>query len=335
MAEHSNGLEINTLSNTEMSWKLGPRDFIFKYLKYLPWIIICSIIALVLGYLKIRYTTNIYTVTASMLIRDDKKSTTKDPRFDELFMNQGNMNLNNEIQILKSRPVLQRVAHDLGMQITYFNKGKVRASLSYPESPIKLETPKMADPTLGFSLAVTLLNDNKFTLGKSKTEITFGEPFTVGGNTCVLFRNQTFNMKYLSSPDFIIYYAPLNSVASAFLGNLSVVQIDNQATILTLTYQSENIDLGKDILNNLMAVYDSIIVEDKNKIANSTLRFIENRLDTVKQELNNTTGRVKNFTIDNAAYDVKEQSRKFMDGIEESSKNMSEFETKKIGRAHV
>src|SRR4249919_618489 len=102
MPELNNGTEENNLSNTEMSWKIGPREFIFKYLKYIPWVIVCSSIAFVLGWVKIRYTTNIFPVQASMLIKDEVKTPGSDTRFNEMFMGQKNSNLNNEIQILKS-----------------------------------------------------------------------------------------------------------------------------------------------------------------------------------------------------------------------------------------
>ncbi len=108
MPELVNGNDENKFSNTEMSWKIGPREFIFKYLKFIPWIILCSVIAYVLGWLKIRYTTNIYPVQASMLIKDEDKRQGGDERFDEMFLSQKSANLNNEIQILKSRPVIAK-----------------------------------------------------------------------------------------------------------------------------------------------------------------------------------------------------------------------------------
>ena len=45
MPEQLNGNDENKFSNAEMSWKIGPREFIFKYLKFIPWIILCSVIA--------------------------------------------------------------------------------------------------------------------------------------------------------------------------------------------------------------------------------------------------------------------------------------------------
>src|ERR1017187_7742156 len=108
-----------------------------------------------------------------MLIDDEHKGAGKDQRLDEMFLTQGSSNLNNEIQILKSRPVLQRVARDLGVQIRYYNKGKVRASLTYPDVPIRMEIPKLADQSVGFSIAVTLLGNDLFVLGKSTVKIPF------------------------------------------------------------------------------------------------------------------------------------------------------------------
>src|SRR5664279_3643558 len=174
MPEQSNGNEENNFSNAEMSWKIGPREFIFKYLKFIPWIIICSGIALFLSWLKIRYTTNIFPVQASMLIKDESKNLAGDQRFDAMFMNQQRSNLSNEIQLLKSRPVLQRVARDLDVQILYYNKGKIRMSLSYPEAAVRMEIPKLADPEAGFSFAITLVGNNQFILGKNPKKITFG-----------------------------------------------------------------------------------------------------------------------------------------------------------------
>src|ERR1700729_3647205 len=95
----------------------GPREFIMRYIKYMPWVLFSAILFGVLAYIKIRYTTPIYVVQSSLLIKNESSQMGgnggKDISFNELFMNQGTLNLNNEVEILRSRPVLQRVARDL------------------------------------------------------------------------------------------------------------------------------------------------------------------------------------------------------------------------------
>ena len=93
MSEASNGLANPQTVSNEMSWKLGPRDFLLKNLKYIPWIIICGALALVLAYLKIRYSTPIYFVQSSMLINNTGSGGGKEDRFDALMMTPGTENL--------------------------------------------------------------------------------------------------------------------------------------------------------------------------------------------------------------------------------------------------
>ncbi|HEV3251334.1 MAG TPA: hypothetical protein VGZ71_10310, partial [Puia sp.] len=120
----------------------------------------------------------------------------------------------------------------------------------------------------------------------------------------------------------------MSSLVGWFLSDLGVVQVDNQSTILSLSYKTENVELGKDLLNILMSVYDSLNIEDKNRIADNSLRFIDARLDTLKNELNNLEGGVKSFTVTNDAYDIGEQSNMYMSGIEKNQERISDLDTK-------
>ena len=329
MAEQSNRYDPLSAENANVSWKLGPRDFVFKYLKYLPWIIISMLIALALAFIKIRYATKIYVSTSSLLIKTDKGLNKQSgDRFD-LFMDQGSANLNNEIQILKSRPVLERVARDLDFQASYLNKGKIKkASLVYPVSPIKLVVIHNADTAIGFSFDISILDDQQFTLGKGGRKIVFGEPFNINGDSCVILRNKEVPIRYLSSFDFTINYNTVADVATYFLGGLSVVQFDIQANILTLQFKSENIDLANNLLNTLMAVYDSITIEDKTKVAQNTLNFINGRLKEVGDQLSYLEGGVKDFRVQNNAFDLEGQSKMYLDNISENSKLVQEQDVK-------
>src|SRR5581483_7042044 len=91
------------------------------------------------------------------------------------------------------------------------------------------------------------------------------------------------------SREFEVIWQPTSSAVEGLIGGLKVFQENDRSTILTLTFDSESPELGKDVLNTLMAVYDTLVVEDKRRIANSTLRFINDRL----AELSDTLRRVQ------------------------------------------
>ena len=329
MTEATNGLNYPELGAPTSSMKLAPREFIFKYLKYLPWVIICVIAGLVIAYLKIRYSIPIYHVESSMLIKNDKGKNMGDDKFDELFFNQQNVNLSNETQILKSRIVLRRVAQNLDFQIRYQNKGKIRSTLCYPDAPVSLQILHVADSTVGFGLNITVLDDDQFMLGnKPGKKMVFGEVFEIGGNRCILFRNHYLSIRKYASPEFQISWNPIEAVVAELAGNLKIVQPTDQSTILTLSFESPNIAFGEDILNMLMMVYDSLNVEDKNQISLNTLNFINTSLDTVTAKLNVQENGVKDFMSRNNIFNVDNESLKYLDQVQDNTKNLTDLQVR-------
>lgn len=308
----------STFKSPEKPGTLGPKEFLFKYLRYLPWIAVSAVVFLVIGYLKIRYTDPIYHVQASLLIKNDNEGVGgRDQRFGDLFMSQGSVNLNNEIEILRSRPVLQRVAHNLGLQKTCYVKGSIRSTLQYKFNPIELIITRQADSSVGFGFQVTVLNNNQFLLNAGTTPIQFGQPFQVGDNICILVKKGTI------SPFpriFQVNWQPLLDAAEGLQGGLKITQASDQTTILTLSFEGVDTRLGKDVLDDLMSVYDSLIVEDKNRIAFITLRFIDDRLNNLREELGGVQGNLKNFMVNNQAYDIDQQSKSYLDNLSAGAK---------------
>ena len=60
-----------------------------------------------------------------------------------------------------------------------------------------------------------------------------------------------------------------------------------------LSFTTENTELGRNFLNALMEVYDSLNIEDKNRISTNSLKFINKNLDTLETQLGQLEGRVR------------------------------------------
>jgi capsular exopolysaccharide synthesis family protein len=309
---------------------LAPKEFLFKYLKYLPWILVCAAIGLVIAYIKIRYTIPLYHVQSSMLIEDQAdNNAVKDPRFQELFSGQGTSNINNEVEILKSSLVIDRVVRALDLQIRYYNIGKIRgASQLYPEAPFKLELLHLVDSNASISLPITVTGEDRFTIDKSPSSIPFGREFNYQGNRLVLTRNKGMDIHSFSALQFLITYQPSKVVAGSLMGALRITPPGEQSTILTLAFDGENTALGINLLNTLMSVYDTLKVEDKNRISNNTLRFVDNQLAELNQQLKSSEGKTKGFMVENNAFDIAGQSKAYLDNIEDISKRSAEQRVK-------
>jgi capsular exopolysaccharide synthesis family protein len=298
------------------------RELLSRYLKYLPWVLICVLISLALAYIKIRYSVPIYHVQSTMLIKNDAGPVGgKDDKLGELFMAQSTTNLVDEIEVLRSSPVIARVVNDLNLQTSYYNKGSVKSSLLYKFEPISLQVLQTSD-SAGISFSITVVNDKTFMINKDKNINYFGQPFKIGKAICILHRNIYINLHNFPTPDFDITWQPSIQVARQFAGSIRISQGNEFSSVLTLTMECESIPLGTDMLNTLMAVYDSLIVEDKNRIAVNTTNFIDDRLKSLKDSLGGVEGSLSNFMATNRTFDIQDQAKEFMTGISESSKDL-------------
>jgi tyrosine-protein kinase Etk/Wzc len=336
MTERSNGVSnTQVYVKTSNPWVAGPKDFIFRYLPYLPLLLLSVAFFLTIAYIKVRYTTQIFKVQSSLLIQNDMTSVGeggsnggKDPKFEELFMTQDALNLSNEIEVLKSTPVLQRVARDLNLQTAYYSRGNVRGSLIYPMYPFTLNLITKVDTTKGLSFRISLLSADRYTVDEGKTVYHFGDTLTEGDAKLQLVRTPGVNIFAFASRQFEIDWSPLYDVAIGLQGELKVMQINEQATILTLAFEGENPILGRDMLNNLMAVYDTLQVEDKNRIAGNTLRFINDRIFELNDTIKGVEGVLTHFMVDNKVFDMESQSKNYLDKMGEATRLREEQEVK-------
>jgi tyrosine-protein kinase Etk/Wzc len=339
MNESANGNgngNMHVYVKTSNPWVAGPKDFIFKYLPYVPLLLVSVVFFLVIAYIKVRYTTQIFKVQSSLLIKNDagvagggsSGGGAKDERFEELFLTRDALNLSNEIEVLKSTPVLQRVVRDLNLQTSYFSVGNVRSGLIYPTFPFTLNILDKPDSTKAVGFRITMLSPDRYTVDENKAVHHFGDTLLVGDSRVQLIRQLGTNLSTFASRQFEIDWSPLVDAALGLQNGIRILQINEQSTILTLTFQGENPALGKDALNTLMAVYDTLMVEDKNRIASNTLRFINDRLLDLNDTLKGVQGALATFMVDNKVFDIDNQSKVYLDKLGETTKLKSDQEVK-------
>ncbi|PZQ96506.1 MAG: hypothetical protein DI539_30065, partial [Flavobacterium psychrophilum] len=107
----------------------GPKELLFRYIPYLPLLILCVSIALGLAWLKLRYSTPIYAVVGKILVKNDNPYAKNGEKFSAIFdVPQDISNLNDEIEIIKSRTMAARVISFGHLETQYGIRGKIRTS---------------------------------------------------------------------------------------------------------------------------------------------------------------------------------------------------------------
>lgn len=307
---------------------LTPRELILKYLRYLPWVVISVAIALVGAYVKLRYSTPIYSVSSKLLVNQSNLGSGGGEKFDDIFMMQRADKLNDEIEIIRSRSMAARVVNSLRLQKQIYNKGKIRSGIYYPgEEPFNFEILQLKDSSAGFSLVITLLPNNQYSINDQAKKYSINEIVDL---PAVNFRISPNNkdLSALADNEFIISWVPTAGMAGTLSGNLGVTRVNDYANVLQLSYQTDNPRLGVDILNTYMDEYQKVNLEDKREIAAKTLSFIDEQLKAVFHDLGGVEQNLKNYREKNKVFNTKAQSEMFLGEQQEANKIISEHEVR-------
>src|SRR5690606_10698235 len=141
------------------------KEQLLKYLHYYWLFIITIIIGVTCAWLYLRYSTPVYSVQSTMLIRADNSGRGGgggEEFFSDIALFQSSVNKQNEIEMLKSRTMMERVVDRLGLQKDYYVKGNLKNSSVYKDSPFSLEFVSFKDSNANFTLNITIGEDNSF-----------------------------------------------------------------------------------------------------------------------------------------------------------------------------
>lgn len=298
------------------------KEFIFKYLRYWPLLTAFVLIALTIAFIKVRYATPIYKVNGRLFVNKEENRGGSAGNLDNMLLFSNNLNLQNELEILKSKPLLVRVVNALGLQVSYYNKGNVRSSNVYGSSPVKLEILSLKDSAASFTLDIEA-SEKGFRFLNNNTPLEYGKIFETQAGTFRILKAGTTPFSNYNSDNFIISYRPATAIAAGLAGSITTAQTIDQATILDLSVETDNIALGKDVINTLMEEYGKMNIEDQRRISRVTVQFIDERIDTLKNELSGVEGGILQFREKNDVIDLNQQSAQQFDILSESNKQLA------------
>jgi tyrosine-protein kinase Etk/Wzc len=299
-------LDRSPETTLEKPSSFSPREFLIKHLRYIPWLVVSLLLFLTLAYIKLRYTPVIYLVQSKLLIKKESKGS--QDKLADLFLTNESQNLNDEIQILKSTAISQRIVRNLGLSFGYTSIGNVKSYSLHPmESPFWLSVLSLKDSSQGFGFQVNIQDANTLLLNESKTPIYFGQTFETPQGKFRFIRRPVDYKQYGSSL-FTVNYSPLMNVASGIASGFNINPVNDYSNVLVLQFETENPRLGTDIVNQLMSEYNIANVEDKRTITVYTMDFIDERLDTLRRELSEVEHNLQNFKEQNKAVDLSQQA---------------------------
>lgn len=320
---------LKNTSSTRLKWKLSSREKFIRYLRYSPLFLGVLMLTLSISYLYLRYTTPVFEVSSSIFIKSDSKF---QPRGNDelstlMFLSQTG-GIDNEIEILKSNALMQRVVKALNLEYSYYAVGKVKSANVYGSNPITIKMLKVEDSTKVFKIILSIIDKNNFTIDDDKNKTyqfnqfisTKWGSFTATINDSILRKSNYLN--YL-----VTWQSPKNA-ASSLLKSLQIKPITIKSDVLKLSYITDNTKMGEDILNVLMNEYNGSDLEEKNIQASKTLDFINERISFIGNELNDVENTLFSYRKKNNILNIESQGNVFLESIKETEQQLQQQDVK-------
>ena len=253
------------------------RELIEKYVFHWKWFVLGGIIAIAAAFLYLRYTPNEYMVNATILIDDETAGglPSELSAFEDLgLMGGAKTHIETEIGLLKSRSLMRDVVKELGLNVTYYKKGRVRTAELYKNNvPFKfnfLNKDSVFYKT-DTSFSIQAISATTYKLidsdGVTQKEVVFGEKVSTAFGNFTVTPSDVQNVPI--ADEIIVRIQPMKAVASGLRNSIDVALSYKKSSLIDLSLKSTVKLKAIDILNHLVHQYNKEGVADKNLIGNN------------------------------------------------------------------
>ncbi len=315
--------------------EINIKELIYRYLKNWKWFLLSIIVCVGLGYTYLSYQVPQYEASAKILIKDEKNGGSiidESSVFEDLGLLKGGKNIDNEIEVLKSRSLMISAVKSLHANIFYYSYGRPIYHEKFKDTPIEVNCLNSDSNNCNQGMGnwiIYPLNNSKFQLSNAGTKAILGEFYfgqTIQTPEGKLRFNSTkyFNSSLLNKP-FKVNILPIEIAANLYLKNLEVSPVNKTASVLNISLKCPIPIKAVEIVNRIIKQHDLEEIEDKDIVSKNTSEFISERIKFISQELGEVESDVENYKKNNKLTDITSESELFLQSGNESEKKIIEL----------
>ena len=328
------------------------KELLFKYLIHWPWFVGAVVACLIAAWVYLHVSTPVYNISATVLIKDDKKggsagmlSGLESLGLDGMISS--SQNIDNEIEVLRSKTIVKEVVEDLGLYISYTDEDEFHSRNMYKTSPVQvsltpqeadlLEEPmivKMALQPQGSMDVTVKIDDDEYQKHFEKLPAVF--PTDKGTLAFFLTPDSVLSSKRTSEETTASEKTTRNitatinkplAVAKWCCKNMTIEPTSKTTSVAVISLKNSNVQRGKDFINKLLEMYNINTNNDKNEVAQKTAEFINERIGIISKELGSTEKDLESFKRGAGITDLTSDAQIALTGSAEYEKKRVENQT--------
>ena len=297
-----------------------------KYIRKWPWFLLSMLLCYTAAKIYSRYLIPQYLTKTTLKLRQSK-STGATALNDLKTLGvgvSGDDEIQSEMTVLTSKPILAKVAKNLNLDVTFFNKGKIKEVEVYGRDlPLRGEIVTVKDSAAYFYNAYRLepVGNNSYRLEDEKGNFIkqgrFGLPLPMPFGTVMLYAKPAARVSPLK-----VVFKSIGAAVGELEGAVSVASQQGKNLLLDVTMISPVPQKAEDILNELGVQYNIDGIKDKNSEAKNTASFIDSRLAVIGDDLAGIENQKENFKRQNQITDLEAQAGLALSTSEENAKDI-------------
>ena len=328
------------------------KELLFKYLIHWPWFVGAVVACLIAAWVYLHMSTPVYNISATVLIKDDKKggsagmlSGLESLGLDGMIS--PSQNIDNEIEVLRSKTIVKEVVENLGLYISYTDEDEFPSKNMYKTSPVQVSlTPQEADlleePMI---VEMTLQPQGSIDVNVEIGDDEYQKHFE---KLPAVFPTHKGTLAFFQTPDSILpskkaseeivgvertvrnITATINkplAVAKGYCGNMTIEPTSKTTSVAVISLKNSNVQRGKDFINKLLEMYNINTNNDKNEVAQKTAEFINERISIISKELGSTEKDLESFKRGAGITDLTSDAQIALTGSAEYEKKRVENQT--------
>jgi len=299
-----------------------------KFLPFWPLFVVLGIVGLLIAQIYLWKTVPKYESAAALIVNDEKKGVDQSQLLESFNVFESKKIVENEIEVIKSKDVIEDVVETLGLYTTIYSSGFFNDHVHFEDAPVKIVLMDPSDiPT------DSDIDEVEFSVDFEKGEVYMdGEatPFDTWvsnpfGGSVLKFLPNGYE-KYDTDKVFKFQLTSTRIIVNQIVSNLYVGAASKSATVVRILYTDAIPERGNDIVNQLITSYKKATVTSQNALAANTLSFIDERMEVVGQDLQAVEKDLEKYRSKEGVINLGEQGNLYLQNVGDYDRQIGEID---------
>lgn len=308
-------------------------EWVFRILRYWYLFVISIAIALGAAMIKNRRWMPSFKTTGTVIIKETNGygyGGSTGALMQGFGVDAGYKNTQNQLYILKSFDLMCRVVDSIPfLRTEYYSIGRFKTRNLYHSSPIIVQQDSISPVAYGMMFKVDFQPDGSMAISNSDENnpfymhVNYGEKIVSPYFTITILPVSAD--KLLNEGTIYIKFRTRDGLAQEFMTSLHTSFESQGSTILGISLYSQTPERDREFIDKLAEVFLLQNLEQKNEVAENSIRFINTQLESLQASLEVSEGAMTDFRQENKFVNVSTYAGQLMGRISEYDQKTMEL----------